>query len=150
MRLVLMRHAQAADGSPDHSRRLSQRGRDQAKERGKQLAREQFDLALVSDAARTMETFLTLGLDVPEVRYDAELYFGSHHTIVDLVRTMPAELSTVLIIGHEPTVSHAASILAAQSQRVVEVRPGVSTSTAIVIDFDRWDGPGQITDIYRS
>lgn len=149
MRLVLMRHSTAADGSPDHSRKLAPEGRQQSKERGSDLAAYPFDLAIVSDAARTKETYDLLGLDIPEVTYDPEIYFGSHQDIVNKVRALPETTETVLILGHEPTISHAASILGQTSKRVHEVRAGVSTATAMVLDFERWDGPAEIVEIHR-
>lgn len=149
MRLVLMRHSTAADGSPDHSRSLAPEGREQSKARGRDLAAYPFDLAIVSDARRTQETFGLLGLDIPQVDIDPEIYYGSHQDIVQKVRDLPESVSTALIVGHEPTISHAAAILGQTSQRVHEVRAGVSTATAIVIDFETWDGPGTIAEIYR-
>lgn len=147
MKLVLMRHARAADGSPDRARRLSDEGREQAKERGRQLDGH-FDAAYVSDSSRTKETFRLLQLDVDAVEM-SELYLGSHQTVIDLVQSLPAEQETVLIVGHEPTISAAAAILASTSPRVHEVRGGVSPSTAIVLEFDEWTGPGTITDVLR-
>ena len=144
-----MRHSSAADGSPDHARKLAPEGQQQSKERGRDLAAYPFDLAIVSDAERTKETYDLLGLDIPEVKYDPDIYFGSHQDIVDKVRALPETVTTVLIVGHEPTISHAASILGQTSQRVHEVRAGVSTATAMVLDFERWDGPGEIIEIHR-
>ncbi|AZN29117.1 histidine phosphatase [Flaviflexus salsibiostraticola] len=149
MRLVLMRHAEAAEGSADFTRPLTDAGRRQAKERGSQLADHRLELALVSDASRARETFEHLGLAIPVVSYDREIYFGSHETIIDMVRALPESAERVLIVGHEPTISQAATILGQTSPRVHEVRVGVPTATAIIVDFDEWSGPGDIVDVLR-
>lgn len=149
MLLVLMRHAEAASGSPDHARTLTPMGRQQASVRGTQLAPFDFDCALVSDAARAVETFTSLSLDIASVRYEHEIYSGSAETIVDLVRELPDTSQSVLVVGHEPTISQAAALLAHTSPRVHEVRTGVSTATAIAIEFEDWSGPGDIVDVFR-
>lgn len=149
MQLVLMRHSAAANGSPDHGRKLAAEGRNQSKERARDLAAYPFDRAIVSDAERAKETYNLLNLDIPEVAYDPQIYYGSHQDIVDKVRALPDTVTTVLIVGHEPTISHSAAILGQSSARVHEVRAGVSTATAIVLDFESWGGPGDIVDIHR-
>ncbi len=145
-----MRHAEAADGSSDFTRPLTEAGRRQARERGSQLADYGFQLALVSDAARARETFENLRITVPEVTFDKEIYFGSHETIIDMMRGLPESTHDVLIIGHEPTISHTAAILGSSSPRVHEVRVGVPTATAIILELDGWSGPGDIVDVLRS
>ena len=62
LRLLLLRHAKAERGQPggrDHERALAQRGRDDAPRLGAYLVRHKLvpDLALVSTAARTRETW---------------------------------------------------------------------------------------------
>ncbi len=149
MKLVLMRHARANDGLPDKARRLSDEGREQAKDRGRQLADTVFDSAYVSDSARTKETFRLLQVDADRIEEMPELYLGSHETVIELVRNLSEDEKMVLIVGHEPTISAASALLGSTSARVHEVRTGVSPSTAIVLEFDSWDGPGTIIDVMR-
>lgn len=150
MKLVLMRHANAAGGSPDIARRLDDEGRAQAKARGKDLASFDFDGALVSAASRTKETFRLLQLDVEDVREESDLYFGSHETILLLLNSLPDTAETVLVVGHEPTISQAAAIFGAESERAKEIRGGVSPSTAIVLEFEKWNGPAEIVEIFAN
>ncbi len=46
MRLILVRHAEAAPGEPDELRPLTQAGRDAARELGERLAGERPDAVL--------------------------------------------------------------------------------------------------------
>ena len=62
--LLLMRHAQAAPmAATDHDRPLTAYGRRQAHEMGLQLAGRKIDLAMVSSARRTQQTFEELAVD---------------------------------------------------------------------------------------
>ena len=110
-RLYLMRHAQAESFSPhgDKDRRLSTRGRLQAREVGERLAGARIERALVSDAERTRETFAELRLPdvdgVPvHVEFRAELYDAGTRTMLARIAETPDEVRTLLVLGHAPTI----------------------------------------------
>jgi len=70
-RLILFRHAKTEARSPsgdDASRRLTERGRDEAALMGRVLAEAGFlpDLALVSPAVRARETWEALAASLPK------------------------------------------------------------------------------------
>jgi phosphohistidine phosphatase len=99
----LLRHAEAADGMPDDERPLTEKGVRQADAAGKALARlgEQIDICLSSPKLRAMQTAERacepLGVEVrPEpalagAPFDAE--------------ELTAGLGTVLLVGHDPSMS---------------------------------------------
>src|SRR5688572_27313979 len=114
--LVLLRHAKAAhpDGIADTDRPLTPRGHADAAAAGAWLAKQQLtpDLVLCSPARRTRETWqgvrVAMGAD-PTVRYERDLYAAGAAELLDLVRATDPAVRTVLVIGHNPTVSVASA-----------------------------------------
>jgi phosphohistidine phosphatase len=116
-RLVVMRHAKAEqDGPTDFERPLAERGRRDAVAAGEWLSAQGFapSHALVSAALRTQQTWesvcsgagWSLSADL-----DRGLYAAGPETALDLVRLVPAEVSSLLVIGHNPTVAVLAQVL---------------------------------------
>jgi phosphohistidine phosphatase len=62
------------------------------------------DIVLCSPARRTRDTAkLTFeGNDGPALRFDERLYHASSATMLDSLRNLPAEVSHVMILGHNP------------------------------------------------
>lgn len=127
--LVLLRHAKAEppDDRPDIERPLAARGRRDAGAAGDWLAAQGLrpDLVLCSPAVRTRQTWhgVAVGLadsdpagGAPEVRYEASLYDGGRTELVDLLRAVPDAVGTVLVIGHNPTVSDVSVLLRPDSR----------------------------------
>jgi phosphohistidine phosphatase len=116
-RLVIVRHAKAeAQGSSDHERRLADRGHDDAVAGGAWLASAGIvpDHALVSTALRAQETYAALsegagwGLEPDASR---ALYVAEPETALDLVREAPDDATTVVVVGHNPTMATLAQLL---------------------------------------
>lgn len=99
----MLRHAEAADGHPDETRRLTDRGRADARTAGVALARLgiKLDACLTSPKLRAAETAElaceVLGLEVESVAALA----GGGYDPGDLA----AGRGEVLIVGHDPTLS---------------------------------------------
>jgi phosphohistidine phosphatase len=113
--LVLLRHAKSAypDGVPDHDRPLAPRGQREAGLAGDWLRGElpTFDLVLCSTATRTRETLARTGIDAP-VRYVDRLYDSTPGIVIEEINGVGDEVSTLLVVGHEPTTSSLALGLA--------------------------------------
>jgi phosphohistidine phosphatase len=117
--LVLLRHAKAEtpNDDPDFDRRLTARGQADADAAGTWLAAEGIhpDLVFCSTAARTRQTWQAVsgGLSAgePEVRYEDGLYLGGRTEVFDLLRTVPESVRTVLVVGHNPTMSDVSTLL---------------------------------------
>lgn len=116
-RLVMMRHAKAQPTAPtDHDRALTDRGRGDAEAAGRWL-REQgitADGALVSDALRTRETWeevaAAAGWDVaPD--FSASLYAAGSDSAFDLIRAVDADVTTLVVIGHNPAMASMAELI---------------------------------------
>lgn len=110
MRLVLIRHAEAAPGEPDELRVLTPGGREQARRLGERLRADGLvpDALLSSPLLRARETAAELGFGDPEAN-DA-LAPGA---TADGVRTAAAGRGeTVFVVGHQPDCSRIAAALA--------------------------------------
>lgn len=90
----------------DHDRPLAPRGIRQAGLAGDWLRAHAptIDRVLCSTATRTRETLLNARIDAP-VRYSERLYATTPGTLIDEINTMDDGVGTLLVIGHEPTMS---------------------------------------------
>lgn len=113
--LILLRHGKSAypAGVSDHDRPLAHRGRREAGEAGEWIRGhvDAVDLVLCSTATRTRQTLAETGIDAP-VEFLDELYASSHFDYLSAIHEHGGEARTVLIVGHEPSVSATALELA--------------------------------------
>jgi phosphohistidine phosphatase len=121
-RLHLLRHAKAErDGSgADKERRLSRRGRDEARLVGKTLPRAigAIDLVLCSSAVRTRETAelaLARYERMPHILYEDALYLAGASALLRRLRDLDEGAGTVLVVGHNPGLQELAATLAADA-----------------------------------
>ncbi len=117
--LFLLRHAKSSwdDLSlPDHDRPLSKRGRKAgaAVRRLVQSERISPDLIQVSSALRTLQTLEALQpwKKPPRVEVKEALYHASAPQILELLRDVPDQAVSVLLIGHNPGLQEFAILLA--------------------------------------
>ena len=103
MRLVLVRHAEAAPGDPDELRALTATGQEQARSLGQRLRADGVrpDAVLSSPLLRARETAAALGLGVPETV--DELAPGA--TADDVRAAIAQRGDTVVVVGHQPDCS---------------------------------------------
>ena len=110
-----MRHAKSdyPDGVPDHERPLADRGIREAALAGDWLRAHApaIDAVLCSSAVRTRQTLERTALDAPAGFLD-RLYGAGPGEVIDEVNKLGDEVATVLVVGHEPTMSHLALGLA--------------------------------------
>ncbi len=112
--VVLLRHAKADRpvGLPDTDRPLTDRGHADAAAAGAWLVNQGYvpDLVLCSPARRTRQTWHSVavalaGAGSPVVRYERPLYEGSPDDLLKVLQSAEPEYRTVLLIGHNPTIS---------------------------------------------
>jgi phosphohistidine phosphatase len=125
-RLVLLRHAKSAwpHGVPDHDRPLAGKGRRNAHATGEWFLLEgpKPDLVLCSDAVRARHTWEIVSslLDPPPpVRVERALYGADPDDLLALLRRLAADVQSVVVVGHEPTMSDACSLLAGPGSDLV-------------------------------
>lgn len=135
--LILMRHAKAAPyvaDQLDHDRPLAPRGLRNATALGKWLqARDHLpEVALVSSAQRTRETYQALGLSA-ELGIMPALYNAGP---ADYLALLADQVAThVLIVGHNPTIAAVGDHLLRGSEIPVELS-AYPTGATLVIHFD--------------
>ncbi len=108
-RLVVLRHAKSdwPLGTPDHQRPLAARGRRDAPAAGAWLRDTDHVPAhvLCSTARRARQTWALAAAelpDAPSARFTERIYDADLSDLLDVVRQIPAAVSTALIVGHNP------------------------------------------------
>ncbi|MEE2031917.1 SixA phosphatase family protein [Rhodococcus chondri] len=113
--LILLRHGKSAypDEVDDHDRPLSPRGRREAGLAGRWIRAHlpPIDSVLCSTATRTRKTLAEAAIDAP-VDYRDRLYATTPAILLDEIRTVDKSVHTLLVVGHEPTLSATALALA--------------------------------------
>lgn len=125
--LLVMRHGKARDQATsggDHARELTQRGHDESRAIGRQLAARRLvpDIVLCSDSERTRQSAAAVAdganlahgerLELPE------LYLADRRTLLDAVKIYAADRSVVLIIAHNPGVEDLVSVASGNDLRM--------------------------------
>lgn len=109
-RLLLLRHAKSdwPEGISDAERPLNERGQRNAPAIGGFMVAQKLspDLALVSSAKRTRQTWelIALKLSGTTARFEETLYGAPADAILGFVRKTPADIETLLIVGHNPGI----------------------------------------------
>lgn len=113
--LILLRHAKSdyPAAVPDHQRPLAPRGIREAGLAGDWLRANlpEIDLVLCSTATRTRQTLKQTAVDAP-VDYVDDLYDAYPGTVIGEINRVADDVSTLLVIGHEPAMSQVALGLA--------------------------------------
>ncbi|TGD83925.1 histidine phosphatase family protein [Mycolicibacterium sp. CH28] len=103
-----MRHAKSdyPTGVGDHDRPLAPRGIREAALAGNWLRTNvpAIELVLCSSATRTRQTLDRTGISAPTT-YSERLYGATPGTMIDEINQVGDQVSVLLVVGHEPTVS---------------------------------------------
>ncbi|MFD9541912.1 SixA phosphatase family protein [Streptomyces sp. NPDC060022] len=110
-RLVVLRHAKSAwpDDVGDHKRPLAPRGRRDAPAAGCWLREAGCvpNLVVCSTTRRTRQTWALVSDELEAgtpVTHDARLYQASAWELLGVVRDIPAQVRTLILVGHNPGV----------------------------------------------
>ncbi|MHB8915142.1 MAG: SixA phosphatase family protein [Thiobacillus sp.] len=123
MELILWRHAEADDSSPDLARALTKKGRNQASRMADWLNPRlpQPVRILMSPALRTVQTAQALGRSCEE---DAALAPGASVDTILTTAGWPDADGCVVIVGHQPTLGQVAVRLLTGQGGDIAVRKG--------------------------
>ncbi|WP_225754237.1 histidine phosphatase family protein [Actinotalea sp. Marseille-Q4924] len=164
-RLVLLRHAKAEVSAAlrDDMRPLALRGRRQCGDVAAHLTAAGLlpDVVLVSSALRTRQTWelvrAGLGDVAARVEVTDRLYLAGVAELLDVLREVDEDARTVLVVGHEPTVSAAAARLAGEgeAEHLAQVRAGLPTASSAVLETHAvWAaldaGDARLVDVVRA
>lgn len=113
--LILIRHAksrQAEPGSKDIDRELTDSGYQQASRIGRYLYLKELipDKLLTSHARRALATASLvadqLKMEPSQIEENEELYEASVRTLLKQIHDLDDDLKSVIIIGHNPAITH--------------------------------------------
>ena len=149
--LLLLRHAKSdyPPGVVDHDRPLAPRGMREAGLAGDWMRAHApaVDAVLCSTANRARETLERTRIDAP-VEFVDRLYDAAPGTVIDVINGVPSrfdfDVQTLLVIGHEPTMSAVSLGLAtadgsnnAAAERISEKFP--TSAIAVLRTGETWD-----------
>jgi phosphohistidine phosphatase len=143
VRLWLLRHAKSSWDDPDMEdvdRPLAPRGARAADRMRDYLDAEEIrpELVLCSSALRTRETLARilpgLGSDLT-VRIEPSVYSFDVDALLQRLQQLPADVGSVMLIGHNPAMQELASLLAAGGDRLDELRGGFPTAALAELDL---------------
>jgi phosphohistidine phosphatase len=140
-----MRHAKAEQVGPtDMERELAPRGLEDSAAAGRWLAGEGIspDHVLVSAATRTRQTWESVagaaGWDA-QPTFDRGLYAAGPETALDLMRGVPEDATTLVVIGHNPTMGQLTQMLddgEGDDDATQQMAMGYPTGALAVFDYD--------------
>jgi phosphohistidine phosphatase len=96
-------------------------------------------LIISSHAVRAFETAVlvaaSLGYPKENIKVDRKIYDGYHDRILDVIYSTPDDIGSLMIFGHNPTITQIANLF---------LDPGIeamdpSAVVGISFDTDRWD-----------
>ena len=136
--LILMRHGHAEERKDDYARRLTDAGRSAARRAGEALARSGFNPERIvsSPAPRALETAALVAEacgNTGAVEIDDTLYLAEEAAYRAGLQGLPAKLQSVLLVGHNPTLSALACKL---GEGGVELRP--AEYVRLSLELDDW------------
>jgi phosphohistidine phosphatase len=155
-RLLLVRHAKAAQGGVDVDRPLTKRGIRQAAAIGAWLEQAGLvpDRVVVSPARRAAQTWERAGAPLepaPQLIVDERIYDNTVESLLEAIREAPGDVRTLAVVGHNPSIAELTDVLddgkgSADARRDLEA--GFPTAGVAVFDvpssFDAI-APGQAT-----
>ena len=137
MRLLLMRHAEAASGEglPDHERPLTERGEQDARTMGRWLQAQDTvpDIVWCSSALRARQTWAAAAaaLAGPEPAFLRSVYQAAPRDLLALLREVPVDIETAMLIGHNPTMQQALAGVTGQAQ-------GFAAGAVAMLEVPAW------------
>ena len=138
-RVIIVRHAKTIHYGYDQDldRTLTERGKEDAERICNELIKHKLhpDLIISSPAVRTTQTTRIfadlLGYPSGKVRYEKKLYSGMQTTtFTRMLQELDDHHTTVMVVGHNPTVYYFLDFLLA------DFSLDVPTCSTVVIDFD--------------
>lgn len=148
--LIVIRHAKSDWDVPvgDRERPLKRRGRRQAPVTGRWVAEnlDPPDLAVISPAVRAMETWELVAAELPNpppTRVEPAVYTFDGAELRDVVRALPSDARTVILVGHSPAVDELVGKLTGLPVRM-------TTSALAVVGLSTWQtASGQLRAVGR-
>jgi phosphohistidine phosphatase len=138
-RLVLLRHGEASvDAGTDHARQLTAAGGREVSDVATRLRELGWipDRVVTSSAnrARSSAALVTDALETPAAIVHGELYNGGLAALRAAISSLDEDVASVLVVGHNPGLSAAASRLTSSS-----VALSTANAALMQIESDSWE-----------
>ena len=155
--LYLLRHAKSSWDDPtlsDHDRPLAPRGRNAAPRMAVWLRTQarRPDLVICSTAARARETWELVARElqpVPEVDVRRSVYDAGPEQLIAVARGAPANVGTLMLVGHNPAMEEAAALLArdgdARALATMQSKYPTAAVAELTFEVDSWQEIGRDT-----
>ena len=147
--VYLLRHAKSSWDDPsidDIARPLAPRGEQAARDLAAHMEQEGIAPALVlcSPARRPQDTLDLVRPAIPpetDVRVEEGLYGAGGADILRMIRRLPDELGSVMVVGHNPVMHELALALAATGTDLDRLAQKFPTGALAELSFpvNRWD-----------
>jgi len=143
-KLYLIRHAKSSweePGISDMERPLMEKGFKRTMKIIRFLNEHdvKIDLIISSPAERAFQTAILIakGIGYPEdkIQIERKIYDGYYDRILDLIYATSIEVNSLMIFGHNPTITHLANLFLHPG---VELLPTAGT-VCISFDTDSWE-----------
>jgi len=140
--LLLLRHAETEPKQPgqsDFDRELLPKGINQSMRLGEYLAKLNIkpDQIVSSPAHRAKKTcslvIKPLGIVENEVQFDKLIYSADIEELLDIIRNTEDKYNTLMMVGHNPTISSLANYL------VFDFKVGLNTCDLVWIELETPD-----------
>jgi phosphohistidine phosphatase len=140
--LHLLRHAKSSWDSPtlhDHDRPLAPRGIRACAQISKYVREQGIapGLILCSTAARTRETLAGVEeafVVTPRTEFRAGIYEASRKALLSIVRGIPTEVDSAMLIGHQPGIGALALDLAGSGDRLGDLASKFPTAALATLE----------------
>ena len=148
--IYLLRHAKSSwdqPGLPDHERPLAPRGEKAAPVMGRHLGDAGLvpERVLCSTARRARQTWEAVApylSPAPEVTYRRDIYDAEGHHLLEILRELPAETGSTMLVGHNPAMADLAEMLVDGGDAAARERMAAKYPTAalaeIAAEVPRW------------
>ena len=142
--LYLLRHAKSSwsfDELSDQERPLNDRGRDDAPLMGQALAKRHIcpDLIVSSPAVRAMSTAVLVAREMQyphdKITVEPGIYGADMDDLLTIIKALPDGAGSVLLVGHNPTITETANALSPNSFNELP------TAAVVCLHFntDKWE-----------
>jgi phosphohistidine phosphatase len=138
---VLLRHSKTEpQRDDDHSRRLTERGRDDAARVRRMLTDAGIEpgRVVVSTAARARETWELAGVGSAVPEHDGRVYEASVQDLLEVVAETSPEVGTLVLVGHNPSIEQLAWELDDSEAARDRTNRGMGTSGLAVFELAAW------------
>jgi phosphohistidine phosphatase len=154
--LLILRHAKTQSDAPagDHARKLTERGHRNAAAMGAYIHKLTGtpDVIITSDATRARQTAEIVATAVDftgPLTVEPRIYAADLDPLLAVVRRIPDEVGSAMLVGHNPGFEALAGALAGNHNE--EIRLPTSGLALLEFDVEQWDavreGAGRLREV---